>query len=255
MLPERVIRTFVCFMGAGAVVAGQAFGGMILTTRNTDEATGKKHSRRTFVLGAMIRTEEPGKASILRPDLGRLWEIPSDGSTCLLYTAADLARMQQTASESVDAPAPVPGTRSSAAAPPPVSEAPKATYRKLASSESVGKWRTDRFAREIDGVKTAEVWVVPLSALKVRRSELAALEKAEATFGAAPSVWDQEILSLLKDAQMIGYEAFPVKIAEMDGSGKARTVSELSRVDREKIPYRNFQPPSDCTKAAQVPGR
>jgi len=250
MSPERMkssIRTLICFVGSGALLAGQAFGGMILTTRNTDEATGKTHSRRTFVLDAMIRTEEPGKASIVRPDLGRLWEIPSDGSTCHLYTAADLTRMQEMTREGAPS--------SSAAGAPSMPGAPKASYRKIASGESVGKWRTERFAREIDGVRTAEVWVVPLSSFKVRRSELAGLERAEATFGSAPSVWDQEILSLLRDAQTIGYEAFPVKIAELDGSGNARVVSQLSSVARSKVPYRNFEPPRDCTKGAQLPGR
>ena len=258
---SRKLRGILGLVIAAALLADPAAAGVIISVRNVDAATGKKRSQRTLLSGGLVRTEEGDKASIARVDLGKIWEMSLNGQACVEYTAAHLALLRQKAQdekrrmlESVAASAPTPDARAclSSLASQPSSASLRVSYRKLGSMESIGKWKCDRFAKDIAGVMMSEVCVVPLSALKLKRSDLAGLAETGSVFGAAPSTWDQETLSLLENSLSIGYEAFPVKIAVVDGSGKARFISQLSSVTLPKLPAKAFQPPTGCTPAAAL---
>ena len=270
MLPEQVNRSLrvivlsvlAAVLSAGHVAGGgplRPAGGLIISTTSQDTVTGKRRAQRTILSGRMVRTEEGGRSSILSPDLGRIWESSARGQGCLQYSAADLARRRQAAEEdrrrtfeSTAASTPDPEAqlllRSLASSSPTRSAA--VSYRKLVSGEVVGRWTCDRFAKEINGVRTLEVCVVPISTLKVSRTDLVGLTEADRVFGAAPSTWDQETLSLLQNAATVGYDAFPVRIEVLDGSGRARFVSELGSLTVRKIPSRAFEAPAHCTPAA-----
>ena len=253
----------VGLMFGGILLSDPAVADVIVSVRNVDVATAKKQSQRTLLSGRLVRTEEGDKASIARADLGKIWELSAHGQACVEYSAADLALLKQKAEdekrqllESV-ASAPTPDAQGclSSKASPPASSPLKISYRKLGLQEAVGKWKCDRLAKEFDGIKVSEVCVVPMSALKLRRSDLAGLVEAGAVFGAAPSTWDQEILSLLENAAIIGYDAFPVKITVFDGSGSGRFISQLSSVTLPRIPAKAFQPPTGCAPAASLLSR
>jgi hypothetical protein len=256
MLHERMNRTLsgaVAFAIAGGLFAGQASGGVagrdaggvIISTTSLDMVTGLKRTQRTILSGRMVRTEESGKSSIVSADAGGLWESSSRGQSCIHYSASDLAGLRRTAEEEMRRTLESTG---SVATP----GFPGFSYRKLGTGETVGKWKCDRFAKELNGVKISEVSVVPLSAVKLSRADLGGLADAGRVMGGAPSTWDQETLSLLENATSVGYDAFPVRIAVFDGSGQARFVSELSSLTFRRIPSKAFQPPERCTPAASI---
>lgn len=257
----RRVRAIALSALVSAALLNHAIGGVIISTQSVDTVTRLKQTQRTILSGPLVRTEERGKASIVRSELGKIWELSANGSSCVEYSLADLAAMRRSAAD---------GTRQmleslAGSAPTPQAQAqlqqmaarstfalPKASYRRLASGETVGKWTCDRFAKEIGGTKVSEVCVVRLAALKMSRSDLAGIVNASAVFGAAPSTWDQETVSLLENTQVIGYDAFPVSISVVDGSGAPRFVTQLSGLARSKIPVKAFQPAVNCTPAATV---
>jgi hypothetical protein len=258
---NRKLRAIVGLAIAGALLADPAAAGVIITVRNTDAATGQKRSQRTLLSGDLVRTEEGNKASIARADLGKIYELSSRGPSCVEYSASDLALLRQKAQdekrrmlESAAASAPTPDAQAclSSMVAEKLSRSFRVSYRKLGSVETLGKWKCERLAKDIEGVMVSEVCVVPLSALKLKRSDLAGLTEAGGVFGAAPSTWDQETLSLLENAQSIGYEAFPVEITVFDGSGHGRFISQLAGVALAKIPAKAFQPPTGCTPATAL---
>jgi hypothetical protein len=268
MLPEQMNRGLrgatafalaasLCASHVAAGVAVRPAGGLIIGTTSHDTVTGRKRTQRTILSGRMVRTEEDGQSSIVSPDLGSLWESSAQGQTCVRYSAADMAGRRQAAEEerrrtiaSIAASAPTPDAPDLPAS---RSLTGSVSYRKLASGEVAGKWTCDRFAKEIHGIRMSEVCVVPYAALKLTRGDFAGLADAGRVFGAAPSTWDQETLSLLENATTIGYDAFPVRIEVFDGSGRARFVSELSSLAFRRIPSRAFEAPARCTAAATIP--
>ena len=254
-----VLAAIVSAGHAGAGASARPGGGLIITTTSQDTVTGLRRTQRTLLSGRMVRTEEGGKTAIVSSELGSLWESSARGQACVQYSAADLAGRRQAAEEarlrtiaSIAASAPTPEGQDSSASRSLAGPA-DSTYRKLASAEVVGKWTCDRFARELRGVRVAEVCVVPYAALKLGRGDFAGLAEAGRVFGAAPSTWDQETLSLLQNAATIGYDAFPVRIEVFDGSGRARFVSMLSGLAFRKIPSKAFEAPARCTAAGSIP--
>jgi hypothetical protein len=264
MLPDsmtRRIRGIALSALACLALSNHAIGDVIISTQSVDAATRLKRTQRTILSGALVRTEERGKASIVRSELGKIWELSANGSSCVEYTVADLAMLRRGTAEGIrQMLESLAGSASTPQAQALLGQmtsqssvaSPKASYRRLASGETMGKWTCDRFAKEIGGTKVSEVCVVRLAALKLTRSDLAGLVNASAVFGAAPSTWDQETVSLLENTQVIGYDAFPVSISVVDGSGATRFVSHLSGLARSKIPMKAFQPAVNCTPAATV---
>ena len=260
---NRRLRAIALFAVVGAV-ADRVAAGVIIQTQSVDEMTKQRKIQRTIVSGPLVRTEEKRATSIVRPDLGKIWDISSSGAGCREYTVADLALLRSKSVESMrqmlqsmadSAPTPEARTRLLELASQSSFSPPKASYRKIASGERVGRWKCDRYAKEIGGATVSEVCVVPLSSLRLSRNDLSGILEAGAVFGAAPSTWDQETVSLLENAPSIGFDAFPVKIAVIDGSGKPRHTSQLTGIVRSKIPSKVFQSRPGCAPAAPVISR
>lgn len=125
-------------------------------------------------------------------------------------------------------------------------------FRKVASGEKVGSWVTDKYEATRNGQKVAEMWVAPLSAVKIKPEEMQVME-------ALTKFFEEGLKQFMPGIAMPSTpggakNGIPVKTVQYS-NGAPSGITVVKTIETKELPPKTFEIPDGFQKLAMpLPG-
>lgn len=243
-----------------------AYAGVVITSTNTNFASKETSPIGAFIEADRLKIVTPQSTVIFRGDLMRTWVIATAGGTYVEITpeivtafAARIAAAQTPGSpeqirlqerlaklppeQRVVAEQQLRGLSGSAAAQP-------ATYAKTGMAKAVSSWRCEVYGKTVDGQKSEELCIAPMTALGLADADFRALDMFSAFMGpiaTSPIAPRADYLNWTVMNKAIGFSGIPLEATLLNG-GRPALQDTMQKVERTTIPAAEFDLPQGLTK-------
>jgi hypothetical protein len=125
------------------------------------------------------------------------------------------------------------------------SAAPKTSYEKVGPGGKVGEWTTEKYIATTDGEKKAELWVAPISAVKVDEADMKTMEEMTDFLKEISGRFGADMMpSIGPDSELGG---MPVKVITFR-DGQPISTYVVKSIEQKNLPTSTFEVPEGFTK-------